>query len=36
MTLYHANITVPAGTPKENPVTKTLIIEDYMTVGQEW
>jgi len=28
MTLYHANITVPAGTPKENPVTKTLIIED--------
>ena len=28
MTLYHADITVPAGTPQNNPVTKTLIIED--------
>jgi len=28
MTLYHADITIPAGTSKENPVTKDLTIKD--------
>jgi len=28
MTLYHADITVPAGTPQSSPVTKELTIKD--------